>query len=302
MAKIKRNKINHHTLEEALDSFLINVKEKGLSETTYATYKQNVLIFMEAFPDLMVEQINDDTLKNFKHWLSQHRNFNSVSINTTYRTINIFFTFLHEEYHIKHYKLEYVKEVRKIKKGFSDDEIRLITKKPDLLTCHYSEYRDYIITILMLNTGVRVGSIANVKVSDVDFKAKTIYYAHMKNSKPQIFPLNRQLLKELKEYINICDLHEYLFENSLHKKATSKQLSVSFRRYCLSRGCETTSIHQLRAKFASKLIQDTGDVFLVMRALNHSNPNVTMRYLQSIGINDYTDKLEDFNILDKLKG
>ena len=302
MAKIKRNKINHHTLDEALETFLINVKEKGLSETTYATYKQNVLIFIEAFPDLSVEQINDDTLKEFKHWLSEHRNFNSVSTNTTYRTINIFFTFLYEEYHIQHYKLDYIKEVRKIKKGFTDDEIRLLTRKPDLLTCHYSEYRDYIITLLALNTGVRVGSLANVKVNDVDFKAKTIYFSHMKNSKPQIFPLNRQLLKELKEYINVCDLHEYLFENSLHKKATSKQLSVSFRRYCLNRGCRTTSIHQLRAKFASKLIQETGDVFLVMRALNHSTPTVTMRYLQSIGINDYSDKLQDFNLLDKLKG
>ena len=170
------------------------------------------------------------------------------------------------------------------------------------MICHYSEYRDYIATILALNTGVRVGSLVNVKVSDVDFKAKTIYFSHMKNSKPQVFPLNRHLLKELKEYINVCELQEYLFENSLHKKITSKQLSVSFRRYCLSRGCKTTSIHQLRAKFASKLIQDTGDVFLVMRALNHSSPTVTMRYLQSIGINDYSDKLQDFDILDKLKG
>ncbi len=125
----------------------------------------------------------------------------------------------------------------------------------------------------------------------------------MKNGKPQTFPLNNHVLKEIKEYLSIVELHDvYLFENSQDKPLTSKQLSVSFRRYCMSRGVKITSFHSLRSKFATVLIKETGDVFLVMKSLNHSNPNVTMRYLQSLGINDYEESLRDFNILNKLKG
>ena len=302
--KLNLSKLNHHTLEETKDEFIQSCKEKGLATETIKTYLQNVDIFIECFgSNETIESLSIDDMESFKKWLINHRNFNSVSINTTNRCINQYLKFISHQYHLSPLKLDYVKEKRELKQTFSDDDIKILTKKPNLYECQYSEYRDYICILLAINTGARASSIVNVKKDDIDFKSKTITYRHMKNGKPQTFPLNNHVLKEIKEYLSVSELHgEYLFENSQDKPLTAKQLSVSFRRYCMSRGIKITSFHSLRAKFATVLIKETGDVFLVMKALNHSNPTVTMRYLQSLGINDYEDSLRDFNILNKLKG
>ena len=52
MAKIKRNKVNHHTLEEALDSFLISVKEKQLSDFSFLEEETVSSVSGESFQEI----------------------------------------------------------------------------------------------------------------------------------------------------------------------------------------------------------------------------------------------------------
>ena len=63
------------------------------------------------------------------------------------------------------------------------------------LTC------SWVIVNFLLSTGVRQNSLINVKIRDVDFDNSVVYVNMTKNRKPLIIPLNEDILKILKEYL-----------------------------------------------------------------------------------------------------
>ena len=295
--KIRRGK-RTHSLEEAYDEWLCSCKDKGLSDGSIASYREKVELFLK-YTDVDVEDLDNEVVYEFRDWLKTHRNFNDVSTNTTFRTINVFFKFIHEEYQVPLLHLDYVRETKKIKQIFSSDDIKKLLRQPNIDSCTYSELRDWCIVNIVLNTGVRASSIVNVKIEDVDFKAKTIHFRHMKNRQEQVFPLKKDTLKIIRLYLDCVEdeLKDYLFINSEHKQLTSKQLSVSFQRYCKNRNVKITSFHCLRHFFATRLLQETHNIHLVSKTLNHSSVAVTERYVSTLGLNAYSSTLENIDIL-----
>ena len=295
--KIRRGK-RTHSLEEAYDEWLCSCKDKGLSDGSIASYREKVELFLK-YTDVDVEDLDNEVVYEFRDWLKTHRNFNDVSTNTTFRTINVFFKFIDEEYQVPLLHLDYVRETKKIKQIFSSDDIKKLLRQPNIDSCTYSELRDWCIVNIVLNTGVRASSIVNVKIEDVDFKAKTIHFRHMKNRQEQVFPLKKDTLKIIRLYLDCVEdeLKDYLFINSEHKQLTSKQLSVSFQRYCKNRNVKITSFHCLRHFFATRLLQETHNIHLVSKTLNHSSVAVTERYVSTLGLNAYSSTLENIDIL-----
>ena len=53
----------------------------------------------------------------------------------------------------------------------------------------------------LLSTGVRQNSLINIKIRDVDFDNSVVYVNTTKNRKPLIIPLNEDIIKILKEYL-----------------------------------------------------------------------------------------------------
>ena len=295
--KIRRGK-RTHSLEEAFDEFLCSCKDRGLSDGSIASYREKVELFLK-YTDVNVEDLDNEVVYEFRDWLKTHRNFNDVSTNTTFRTINVFFKFIHEEYQVPLFHLDYVKETKKIKQIFSSDDIKKLIKQPNLDHCTYSELRDWCIVNIVLNTGVRASSIVNVKIEVIVFKAKTIHFRHMKNRQAQLFPLKKDTLKIIRLYLDCVEdeLDDYMFINSEHKQLTSKQLSVSFQRYCKNRNVKITSFHCLRHLFATQLLKQTNNIHLVSKTLGHSSVAVTERYVSTLGLNAYSSTLENIDIL-----
>ena len=295
--KIRRGK-RTHSLEEAYEEWLCSCKDRGLSDGSIASYREKVELFLK-YTDVDVEDLDNEVVYEFRDWLKTHRNFNDVSTNTTFRTINVFFKFIHDEYQVPLFHLDYVKETKKIKQIFSSDDIKKLLKQPNLDHCTYSELRDWCIINIVLNTGVRASSIVNVKIEDINFREHTIVFRHMKNRQQQVFPLKKDVLKIIRLYLDCVEdeLDEYMFINSEHKQLTSKQLSVSFQRYCKNRNVKITSFHCLRHFFATQLLKQTNNIHLVSKTLNHSSVAITERYVSTLGLNAYSSTLENIDIL-----
>lgn len=294
--KIKRG-IRKHSLDSAFDSWIESCKEKQLSKATIQTYSEQGILFNEYAGNVCVEDLTADTVHGFRQYLKDIRNYNDVSTNTVYRTINIYLAWMHEEYGVGLFHLEYVKTVKKIKRIFSDDDIKKLTRKPDLNTCTYSELRDFLCVLISLNTGARAASIVNILQDDINYRDRTITFRHSKNGKQYVMPVPKYVVDSIRWYTEVVELpNDYLFINSLNQQLTSKQLSVSFRRYCLNRNVKITSYHALRHLFATKLMKETGNIFLVSKALQHSSVSTTERYLSTLGINSYHKQLENINL------
>ena len=87
------------------------------------------------------------------------------------RTIKAFWSWLMVEGYIQNNpmaKLKIPKVPRKVIATFSPEQLNRIINQLDLTKSR--TFRDYIIILLFLDTGIRLSELANLRVEDVDFK------------------------------------------------------------------------------------------------------------------------------------
>lgn len=300
--KIKRinQKQTEIFLSEAITNYLNHKRNEGLRESSIETYQAQMDNFIRCLGDININEINEETLDTFLDWLEKNFHYNNQSQNHIRRTLNVFLKYLHQEYKLPQLKFKLLKSDSKIKEIFTDEEIKLLLKKPSN-DCLYSEFRNYTIAHLILSTGIRASTVCHIKPDDLDLKKKELRLTHLKNRSEVVFPLNNNITKILKEYLSTCELDsDYLFENSEGEKLSTKQLSQSFYRYCKNRGCEHTSIHLLRHTFASLLIKKKVDIRLVQLMLTHNSILTTEKYIKSIGMNQHAKEIRDLDVLESI--
>jgi integrase len=164
--------------------------------------------------------------------------------------------------------------------------IRSLEKIEDMkwsLKRHCSE-RDYIMFLLGINTGLRVGDLLLLKVKDVKGKKKVIV-KEGKTDKPRTVYLEN-IYDELNVYIRTLDGgSEWLFPSRKGDKPITRiqayrQLNKAAEMADITDGVGT---HTMRKTFGYWYYKQTKDIASLQSILNHSHPEITLRY---IGITD----------------
>ncbi|HEX4207084.1 MAG TPA: site-specific integrase [Ktedonobacteraceae bacterium] len=150
-------------------------------------------------------------------------------------------------------------------------------------------FRDYVIVLLMLDTGIRRSEVAVLRVEDVQETYITVFGKGRKERQIGIHP---QISNLLWKYI-----HKY--RRPLHPGEPALFLSVSSNRSGLPFGRggmrgliqrlkEQTGIdevrlsaHTFRHTFTCMYLDEGGDLFSLSRELGHSRIETTEKYLKS---------------------
>lgn len=300
--KIKRA-TKKHSIYAVFDEWLDNCEERGLRAESITTYRDKGMEFLEYTGDVYVEDLTQEYVEDFSYYLKNKFNFNAASTNTFYRVVNVFLKFVNERYNVNKFHLNYLKEEKHIKQIYTDEDIKRLTKQPDINTTCYSELRTWLAVIIALNTGARAGSVCGLRKDDIDLKNRTILFRHAKNHKQFIMPVPRHVIEAVRFYLDAVDIEDYMFLTSDGKQLNSKQLGSSFRKYCKNRNVKTSSsFHVLRNWYASKLLLSTKNAHLVSKALGHAHMQTTEKYISSLGLDAYSDTLRDVDLLKGLKG
>lgn len=153
-------------------------------------------------------------------------------------------------------------------------------------------YRDYMLFIVGINTGLRISDILKLKVSDVSDRSHIILKEKKTKKNKRISITN--IAKELNEYIIGMDTDEHLFKS---QKGDNQPISRVQAYRILNKAADKVGIggeigtHTLRKTFGYHFYQKTKDVALLQELFNHSSPSITLRY---IGINqDMMDNAMD---------
>jgi site-specific recombinase XerD len=118
--------------------------------------------------------------------------------------------------------------------------------------------RDRIMFSLLLQTGIQLGSLVGLKVSDVDIGWRTMTIIAKGGTEETVY-LKSSLRKYLRSYFREMDLR---FKHWLEKSGIKRHLTV----------------HSLRHTFAMNLYRQTGDLRLVQTALGHKHIGTTEIY------------------------
>lgn len=154
-------------------------------------------------------------------------------------------------------------------------------------------YRDYMMFVIGINTGLRIGDLLSLKVEDV--RARThIIITEQKTGKYKRFLINDMLRMEINKYIDGMRQEEYLFKSRKGDKHISRvQAYRILNKVAAKLGMDEISCHSMRKSFGYWHYQQYKDVAILQSILNHSSPSITLRY---IGISDENkdETIKDF--------
>ena len=145
-------------------------------------------------------------------------------------------------------------------------------------------YRDYMLFVIGINSGLRIGDMLKLTVRDVRDKTHIILMEE-KTDKPKRFLINPQLKFEIDKYIQGMDNDEFLFQSKKgsNKAITRVQAYRILNNAAVIVGLTEIGCHTMRKTFGYWHYSQHKDVAVLQDIFNHSAPSVTLRY---IGIND----------------
>jgi len=276
---IEMNKKNT-TFKHLFNNFLTSCKVKGLSSKTIETYKNHYKRICSYINlDIYVSELKEDDLNNLVLQLIES-GISSNSIRSYLRSLNAFFSYCRDNNYalprVPKYKAE-----ETIKETYSDAELKILLRKPNLRTCSFEEYRNWVIINLLLDCGCRSSTVRNIQIRDIDLNNHVITYRHTKTRKVQLVPLSMHMCLVLAEYMEIRKGKEtdYLFCTVKECQLTENALKKAIRKYNQSRGIIKTSTHLFRHTYARKYLLDChGDAFTLQQILGHSTLDMTRHY------------------------
>jgi integrase len=153
--------------------------------------------------------------------------------------------------------------------------------------------RDYILFLIGINTGLRVSDLLKLKVGDVRRKKK-IVIQEGKTKKARTINLTN-IYDEIQEYIKGKKNDEWLFPSRKGDKPITptqayRQLNKAAEMVDITEGIGT---HTMRKTFGYWFYKQTKDVATLQKILNHSHPEITLRYI-GITEEEIEKELENF--------
>lgn len=164
---------------------------------------------------------------------------------------------------------------------YTVEELALLLKRPNMKSCTFAEYRNWVIVNLLVNDGCRAGTIRAIQIRDVDLDGGVIYLRHMKAKKSITIPLGKYMTQILRQYMRVRggSGSDPLFCTELGEELTPDGLRWAITRYNKSRGVDRTGLHKFRHTFARMfLIECGGDPIRLQKMLGHSTLKMTQHY------------------------
>ena len=165
------------------------------------------------------------------------------------------------------------------------------------------EYRDYVATCLMMDTGVRLGEVCNLEVSQVMFDAKLIFV----NGKtgPRAVPITNDMIRLLKAWLkrrHECTLSTaspYLFVSKRAEKMTVGAFGKSFLKHRKKFDLPRISAHTFRHSFCTTYLKKGGNMHDLKLRTGHKSYETLAGYLQEAeaGSVEQHNKTEKFSLL-----
>ena len=290
------------SVAETFVDFIASRKSRGLADKTINSYEgqfKGIARFLDVSQDITALQKSD-----LDRMIAGMRDYGLApnTIASYVRILKSFLSWCNEE-GITQLNIKLYKGEETIKETYSDAELALLLKKPDLRKCSFVEYRCWVITNFLLNSGSRAATIRAIQIRDVDLENSIIYYRHTKNRKTQAIPLCSQMVTVLREYLRFRrgEPTDYLFCAENGDQLTESALRQSMARYNRQRGVQKTSLHLFRHTFARKYLVDCGgNAFTLQKLLGHSTLAMTKHYC-AIFDADITKNFDQFSPLEKMK-
>lgn len=183
-----------------------------------------------------------------------------------------------------------------------DIERYLRTKECKTTKQEFKRDRNYLMFLFGIHEGRRISDILKIRVGDI--KTNRIELVEQKTGKSDTLYLHEKVIKEINKYIKKYDLKksDYLFPSQKKKNGIQKPLGRQGAYSFLKRDIQEyfgdkaglIGTHTLRKTFGYMYYTKTGDVVMLQKLFNHSDPAITLEYI-GITKDQKRSAIEDFD-------
>lgn len=260
---------------EYLILFLSAKQVEGCSKRTI-DYYQSTIAKMLNITNIPIGKITTETVREYLKEYQAINDCSKVTIDNVRRNLSSFFSWLEEENHILKNP---VKRIKKIKAGMTVKEI-ISDEKIEIMRDECTCSRDLAIIDMLYSTGIRVGELVNLDISDINFhERECVVYGKGDKERRVYFDAKTKL--HLEKYIaERNDSSQALFV-TLNKPYNRLQISgveIRIRKHGRSLGYENIHPHKFRRTMATRAIDKGMPIEQVQQLLGHQQIDTTMKY------------------------
>lgn len=271
-------------LHEAHKEFIEHLKTKKRTTSTVLAYGKDIEQLVEFLTEQNKSSVHEVTPEDIRSFLMklEKSGYTKKSLSRKLNSTKTFFRFL------------------KIQEYLTDDPASMVehpkfdTKPPRILTpLEYRALRDAArddarlaaIIEVLLQTGIRIGELANLKTDDVYFsqegKEGHLYIAVQENRSERTVPLNKSAENALKRYLAIRPKtpNNALFITKNGKALLVRNIRTAIDRYYKKAGITGAKVNDLRHTWVAHHLSRGTSILLISKVAGHKRLSTTERYL-----------------------
>ena len=260
---------------DILNKFISSKEIEGCSTRTLNYYKDNIIKMLDTI-NLPIDEITTEILRNYLADYKSNSKAGMVNIDNIRRILSSFFTWLeNEDYIVKSpvRRIHKVKTTRRVKETFTDENLEKLRD-----TC--SNVRDLAILELLISTGMRVGEITRLNISDMNFQERSCIVLGKGNSEREVY-FSAKSKMYIKKYLEMrTDNNEALFVSLIkpYNRLGISGIEILIRNLGKEANINKVHPHKFRRTMATMAIDKGMPIEQVQKLLGPIKIDTTMEY------------------------
>jgi integrase/recombinase XerD len=289
--------------------------KRKCSKATLEIYDRNIKIFSQYL--LEYHQVVDYTeikrlhTMQFLDWLDEREKkgeWKRATTLQTLRTLKTLFLFVEKDEDCQSEGLKsYAKWLPSIEKAPRRTDIPqmkdLKAFKNSFNTKNRWQFRDYVVTCLLLDTGVRIGEVCNLQIEHVLLDDHLMIVTGKTGTRP--IPLTDQMVRLLRAWLKrrsscvTAQESPYVFISKYRPRMDKDAFGNRFRKHCSQHKLPRITAHSMRHSFCTHFLKQGGDMEKLRSITGHSTYEMLKDYLHlaKVGGSAVREELERVSML-----
>lgn len=278
-------------ISQAVSAFKSHLAEQGRASATILAYSKDIeqlADFIAKTNTFVLAEVTKDNIDAFKASLAE-KNYTTKSISRKINSIKSFFSYVlaqglitenpsigvsHPKYDIKPPRLLNKIEYRALRDACRED------------------LRMAAIVELLLQTGMRISELANLKISDIDVTTNQITIRAYESHPERIIPINQPSKEALDRYLTIRpkSANTNVFITKTGNSFLIRNIRSNLDRYFHLAGIENAKVNDLRHTFIAQQLTSGSPLVYISKLVGHKRLSTTEKYLDFISEKPTKDK------------
>ena len=260
---------------EALDFFIAAKKIEGCSIKSL-NYYYTILVKMLDKVNVIYFSITTEDIRTYLSDYQENSGVSKATIDNMRRIISSFFSWLENEDYIMKSPARRIRKVRVgkiVKEIYTEENIELMRQ-------NCKNTRDLAIIDMLYSTGMRVGELVRLNISDIDFENKECVVLGKGNKQRKVY-FDAKTKIHLQQYLNSRkDTDPALFVSQLYpyNRLKISGVEIALRKIGEKLHISKVHPHKFRRTLATKAIDKGMPIEQVQHLLGHTKIDTTLGY------------------------